>query len=52
MGTLLIGLVMFLASLFALIIFMGMATKIEIAKIEKNKPIKGPLDEWKLSKKD
>lgn len=52
MGTLIVGLVVFLASLFALVIFMGMATKIEMAKIEKDKPTKGPLDDFKLSKKD
>lgn len=45
MGALFIGLVMFLASLGALIVFMSMSTKVELAKIEKGIKKKDSFDE-------
>lgn len=45
MGALFIGLVMFLASLGALIVLMSMSTKVELAKIEKGIKKKNSFDE-------
>ena len=45
MGELIFGMVMFLASLGALIAFMSMSTKMELAKIEKNSKKKDSFDE-------
>ncbi len=45
MGALIFGMVMFLASLGALMVFMSMATKIELAKIEKGSKKKDSFHE-------